>query len=163
VNNITKKHPTQQHSGQNKQPNIMGNKQPKGMPEGPPPIAVISGSTTNLPMHHDGGFVHHNQNNMVTHHTTTAASDSLALSETEVMSMPTAAVECVIQKRSESSEPDTATASAAESASNAEEKKSIKTNSCSSVSGMTVPDVAIVLVHSEVKSPAELTVDLTTE
>jgi len=141
----------------------MGNKQPKGMPEGPPPIAVISGSTTNLPMHHDGGFVHHNQNNMVTHHTTTAASDSLALSENGSDVYANSCSWVRYPKRSESSEPDTATASAAESASNAEEKKSIKTNSCSSVSGMTVPDVAIVLVHSEVKSPAELTVDLTTE
>ena len=119
------------------------------MPEGPPPIAVISGSTTNLPIHHGAENFHQNHNiNMVS---ATAAGDTevaLALPEAEVVS-----------KAAGSSEPN---AAAAESES-AEEKKSIKTNSCSSVSGMTIPDVAIVLVHSEVKSPAELTVDLTTE
>ena len=119
------------------------------MPEGPPPIAVISGSTTNLPIHHGAENFHQNHNiNMVS---ATAAGDTevaLALPEPEVVSKPAGC-----------SEPNSA---AAESES-AEEKKSIKTNSCSSVSGMTIPDVAIVLVHSEVKSPAELTVDLTTE
>ena len=166
------------------------------LPEGPPPIAVISGSTTILPsihlhgaaggagcvenFHHqnqikpetevvsihgaaaDGcmeNFHHQNHINMVSS-TTAAAGDSLALSETELVSMPTTAA-------TGSSEPDAAEAVASESASSAEEIKSIKTNSCSSVSGgMTIPDhVAIVLVHSEVKSsqPAELTVDLTTE